>query len=319
MRATRDGFGEAILELAKSDERIIGLTADLTESTRMGEFSRQLPSRFWNVGVSEQNMVGVATGMSIEGFIPFATTYGVFLGRAWDQIRISVCITKANVKLVGTHAGVTVGADGGSAQALEDIAMLRALPNLTIVCPCDAVEAKKATLAIAQMVGPVYLRLSREPSAQVTTLRTPFVLGRAEILNSGKDVSIFACGTMVASALRAAKDLEKEKISVRIINVHTIKPIDKQTILASAKETGAVVVAEEHQMEGGLGSAVAETLALGLPTPMEQVAVAHSFGESGTAEGLLIKYKLTPNDIVRAVKRVLRRKKQKTNATSSKE
>lgn len=309
MKATRDGFGEAIVELAKGDERIVGLTADLTESTRMGTFSRQFPSRFWNVGISEQNMVGLAVGLSIEGYIPFASTYGVFLGRAWDQIRISVCMTKANVKLIGTHAGVTVGADGGSAQALEDIAMLRALPNLTIICPCDAIEAKKATVAIAQMIGPVYLRLSREPSSQVTSQGTPFVLGRAETLNPGKDVTIIACGTMIVSALHAAKELEKEKISARVINMHTIKPIDKQAILVAAKETGAVVVAEEHQMEGGLGSVIAETLALGLPTPMEQVAVAHSFGESGTAEGLLMKYKLAPNDIVRAVKRALKRKK----------
>lgn len=306
--ATRDGFGEALIALAKNNERIVALTADLTESTRLGVFARQFPDRFWNVGIAEQNMVGIAAGLATEGCIPFAATYGVFLGRAWDQIRISVCLNNANVKLVGSHAGVTVGADGASAQALEDIAMLRALPNMTIVCPCDAIEAKKATAAIAQMVGPAYLRLSREPSPIITQKSSPFVLGRAEILREGKDVTVVACGLMVSHALEAAEALQKEKVSVRVVNMHTIKPIDKQTLVDCAKETGVVVVAEEHQAVGGLFGAVAETLALHMPVPIEQVAMANSFGESGKADELLVKYKLTADDIVRAVKRVLRRK-----------
>lgn len=308
LAATRDGFGEALIALAKSDERIVALTADLTESTRLGVFARQFSNRFWNVGIAEQNMVGIAAGLAAEGFIPFVATYGVFLGRAWDQIRISVCLNHANVKLIGSHAGVTVGADGASAQALEDIAMLRALPNMTIVCPCDAVEAKKATAAIAQMVGPAYLRLSREPSPIMTQQSSPFVLGRAEILREGKDVTVVACGFMVSHALEAAEALQKEKVSVRIVNMHTIKPIDRQTLVDCAKETNAMVVAEEHQAIGGLFGAVAETLALHMPVPIEQVAVANSFGESGKADELVVKYKLTAHDIVRAVKRVLRRK-----------
>ncbi|MEK7457907.1 MAG: transketolase C-terminal domain-containing protein [Patescibacteria group bacterium] len=308
LTATRDGFGEALVALAKSDERIVALTADLTSSTRLGMFARQFPDRFWNVGIGEQNMVGIAAGLATEGFIPFAATYGVFLGRAWDQIRISVCLNGANVKLIGSHAGVTVGADGASAQALEDIAMLRALPNMTIVCPCDAIEAKKATAAIAQMVGPAYLRLSREPSPVITQKASPFVLGRAEVLREGKDVTVVACGLMVAKALEAAEALQKEKVSVRVINMHTIKPIDRQTLVDCAKETDAMVVAEEHQAVGGLFGAVAETLALHMPVPIEQVAVANSFGESGKADELLEKYKLMAHDIVRAVKRVMRRK-----------
>lgn len=308
LSATRDGFGEALVALAKNEEHIVALTADLTESVRLGLFAKQFPRRFWNVGIAEQNMVGIAAGLSVEGYIPFVATYGVFLGRAWDQIRISVCLNNANVKLVGSHGGVVTGADGGSAQALEDLAMLRALPHLTIVCPCDAIEAKKATAAIAQMTGPAYLRLSREKSPRITQERSPFVLGRAEILHNGKDVTIVGCGPILNEALTAVELLHKEKIEASLVNMHTIKPIDKQTLVECAKETGAVVVVEDHQIIGGLFGAVAETLALHHPVPVEQVGVAHTFSESGTAEELMKKYKLTAQDIVRAVKRVLRRK-----------
>lgn len=309
MLASRDGFGEALVELGKADDRIVGLCADLTDSTRMTAFAKQFPHRFWNVGIAEQNMVGMAAGLAMEGYIPFAATYGVFMGRAWDHIRVSVCINNANVKLVGTHGGVTVGADGATAQALEDIAMLRALPHLTIVCPCDAIEAKKATSALATMSGPAYLRLSREPSLTITSLHSPFLLGRAEMMHKGTDVTIIACGIMVEKALIAARTLVKEKISVRVLNMHTIKPIDKQSINDASRETGAIVVAEEHQAIGGLGAAVAEVLALMHPAPMEHVAMPNVFGESGSAQALLEKYKLTSDAIVRAVKRVLRRKK----------
>lgn len=307
--ATRDGFGEALVELAKADDRIVGLCGDLTSSVRMDAFAKQFPHRFWNVGIAEQNMVGMAAGLAMEGYIPFSATYGVFLGRAWDHIRVSVCINNANVKLIGTHAGVTVGADGATAQALEDIAMLRALPHLTIVCPCDAIEAKKATFALATMTGPAYLRLSREPSPVITQKHAPFVLGRAELLHEGNDVTVIACGSMVEKALVAAQLLAKEKISVRVLNMHTIKPIDRQSISDASRETGAIVVAEEHQAIGGLGAAVAEVLATLHPAPMEQVAMQNVFGESGLAQELVEKYKLTSDVIVRAVKRVLRRKK----------
>ncbi len=308
-QATRDGFSEAFVELAKADDRVVGLCADLTGSTRMDEFAKQFPHRFWNVGIAEQNMVGMAVGLAMEGFIPFVATYGVFMGRAWDHIRVSVCLNNANVKLIGTHSGITVGADGATAQALEDISMLRALPNLTFVCPCDAIEAKKATFALATMTGPTYLRLSRETSPIVTKQQAPFVLGRAECLHEGSDVTVIACGIMVEKALVAARVLAKEKISVRVLNVHTIKPIDKQSISDASRETGAIVVAEEHQAIGGLGAAVAEVLATLHPAPMEQVAMPNVFGESGSAQELLEKYKLTSDAIVRAVKRVLRRKK----------
>jgi len=309
LRATRDGFGEALLELGKADDRIVGMSADLTGSTRMDAFAHQFSHRYWNVGIAEQNMVSMAAGLAAEGYVPFAATYGVFMGRAWDQIRISVCINNANVKLVGSHTGIVTGADGATAQALEDIAMLRAFPNLTIVCPCDALEAKKATHAIAQMHGPVYLRLSRESSPTITLPKDPFVLGRAEVMHQGTDVTIIACGLMVAKALESAKQLAQEKISVRVLNMHTIKPIDKQSISDASRETGAIVVAEEHQVEGGLGSAIAEVLATLHPAPMEQVAVFHTFGQSGNAQELLEKYKLTSDAIVRAVRRVLKRKK----------
>ena len=305
----RDGFGSGLVKAAQLDNRILGLCADLTVSLRMDKFAKQFAQRFFNVGIAEQNMVSVAAGLAMEGLVPFAATYGVFMGRAWDQIRVSVCLNNLNVKLIGSHSGVTVGEDGATAQAFEDIAMLRALPNLTIVCPCDAVEAEKATVAIAGMQGPVYLRLTREKSAIVTTKHTPFVIGRAELLNMGKDVTVIACGEMVAEALFASISLKQQGISVRVLNMHTIKPIDKDAVISAAQETGAIVVAEDHQVYGGLGGAVAEVLVKHQPTPMEQVAMQDVFGESGEPKKLQEKFGLTAKGIEKTVMKVLKRKK----------
>ncbi len=308
-KATRDGFGEALVELGKTDSRIVVLTADLTGSTRVQAFGEKFPDRFFNVGIQEQNMVSMSAGLALAGLIPFAATYGVFLGRAWDQIRISVCLSNLNVKLIGTHAGVTVGADGASAQALEDIAMLRALPNMMIVCPCDAEEAKKTTLAIAQYKGPSYLRLSREGFADLTTKDSPFEIGRANVLKEGKDATLVGCGPILHQVMLAARQLDDEGISAEVINCHTIKPLDQKTLLTSLRKTGALVTIEEHQVAGGMGSAIIEMLVqheTGIP--VEMVGVRDSFGGSGTAQELLETYELSAPFIVRTAKRVLKRR-----------
>lgn len=309
-KAIREGFGEGLLDIARIDERIVAVCGDLTESLRMHEFAKQYPERFWNTGIMEQHMVSMAAGLALNGFVPFVGTYGVFQGRAWDQIRISVCLSNANVKLIGSHAGVNVGPDGASAQALEDIAMLRALPNLVIVAPCDAVEARKATIALAEMNGPVYMRFSRSADVVVTTDNTPFLLGRAEVFREGKDCVIFACGDMVYESLKAAEELEqKHRIFVKVLNVHTIKPLDAAAIQTAVKETGAVVVAEEHQQIGGLGSAIAELCARSFPVPMEFVGMNDEFGESGKTEELRKKYGFTAENILKKVLKVVKRKK----------
>ena len=309
-KAARDGFGEGLLAVARIDERIVALCADLTESLRMQDFAKHYPNRFWNVGIMEQHMVSMAAGMALNGYVPFVGTYGVFQGRAWDQIRVSVCLTQANVKLVGSHVGVNVGPDGASAQALEDLSLFRALPHLTIVAPCDAVEARKATIALAEMNGPAYLRFGRSADPIITTEETPFLLGRAEMMRDGNDCSIVACGAMVYEALKAAEELQvKDNLSVRVINMHTIKPIDVATIQLLAKETGAIVIAEEHQQFGGLGSAVAEVVVKFSPVPMEFVGMNDSFGESGTPEQLREKYGFSATAIRRKVLKVIKRKR----------
>ncbi|HZZ98399.1 MAG TPA: transketolase C-terminal domain-containing protein [Candidatus Saccharimonadia bacterium] len=309
--ATRDGFGIGLVEAARYHDKIVGMSADLTGSTRMSEFAKIFPKRFFNVGIAEQNMVGMAAGLALDGFTPFAASYGVFFGRAWDHIRIQVCLSNLNVKLVGTHAGLTVGADGATAQALEDISMLRALPSLTIVSPCDALEAKKAVLAIADMVGPVYLRLSREETPVITTERTPFVLGRPEIFATGKDLTIFSTGIMLNQALEAARTLEYAGVSAMVVNIHTIKPLEAKSIIPLIAKTCAAVVVEEHQIHGGLGSVLAEIFALNQPIPMEQVAVQDRFGQSGKGDELLKAYGLTAEKVVAAAKKVLQRKAAK--------
>ena len=311
MKATRDGFGEALLELGRENKKIVVLSGDLEDSTRAEYFKKEFPERFFNLGIAEQDVLGTAVGMSMDGLIPFVCSFAVFLtNRAYDIIRISVCYNNRNVKLIGSHAGLTVGPDGATAQCLEDFAITRVLPNLKVICPADAVEAKKATRMMAEVRGPVYMRLSRPPFPIITKDSDEFILGRANVMREGRDITVIACGLMVYEALQAAEILKKENIETRVINMHTIKPIDREIVIKSAQETGAIVTAEEHQINGGLGSAVAEVLARNFPVPIEMVAVNDTFGESGESEELLQKYHLKDIDIVDAVKRVIARKKK---------
>ncbi len=306
----RNGFGEGLVIAGEENPNVVGLCADLTESTRMEAFKKKFPERFVEVGVAEQNLVTVASGMAHEGKIPFTSSYATFSpGRNWEQIRTTICYNNQPVKIVGSHAGISVGPDGATHQALEDIALMRVLPNMVVVVPADSIEAKKATIAIAKNGKPSYLRLSRDKVPVITTENSPFEIGKAEVLNQGKDVSIIACGQMVYMALQVAKELEEEKISVRVINCHTIKPLDTKTILAAAEETGAIVTAEEHQIAGGLGGAVAEVVSESYPVPIKRIGIEDSFGESGTTAELMKKYSLTKENIKKAVLEVLRSKK----------
>jgi len=309
-RATRDGFGEGLVQAAKSDPAVVGLCADVTESTRMNLFQEAFPDRFVQLGVHEQLLVALGAGLALAGKVPFVAAYAVFSpGRAWEQVRTNVCVNDANVKIVGAHAGVTVGPDGATHQALEDIAIMRVLPNMKVVVPCDAVEARKATLAAAKLAGPVYLRLGREKTPTLTTEATPFEIGRVVSLRQGRDAAIVACGIMVYEALVAAEELAKEGVDCAVLDCHTIKPLDEDALVAAAERCGAMVTAEEHQVAGGLGSAVAECLAARRPVPMEFVGVHDRFGESGTAAELTRHFGLTSTDIKQAVKKAISRKK----------
>ncbi|MGD9129102.1 MAG: transketolase C-terminal domain-containing protein [Candidatus Woesebacteria bacterium] len=314
-QATRDGFGDALVQAAEKNQNIVALSADLTSSLRLTAFEEKFPKRLIQVGVAEQNLMGVAAGLALGGKVPFATSYAVFNpGRNWDQLRVSVCYSNLNVKVVGGHAGVNTGADGASHQALEDIALTRVLPNMTVVVPCDYQEACKATAAIAKFTGPAYLRLNREKTLDITTENTPFEIGKAVTLRQGTDATIIACGTMVAEALLAAEELAKQNINLRVINLHTIKPIDKQAIIQVANETGAIITAEDHQIMAGMGSAVAEVLVqaqgreVSKLIPVEMVAVKDSFTESGNAKELMHKYEIDKNAIMKAVNKVLEKK-----------
>ncbi len=307
--ATRDGYGQALVELGRKDAGVVVLTADLSESTRSHFFQKEFPERFFEVGVAEQNLMGVAAGLALSGKIVFVSSYAVFSpGRNWDQLRVSVCYSQANVKIAGCHAGITVGPDGATHQALEDIAITRSLPNLVVLCPADAMEARKATLAAAQHNGPVYVRFSREPSPLFLSDDAPFEIGKAVKLREGRDVSIFATGPLVYEALIAAEKLSREHISVEVINNPSIKPLDEKTLLASARKTHAVITVEEHQVAGGFGSAVAEAFVQNYLVPMEMVGMPNRFGESGRAAELLEKYGMTHRHIIAAVKKVLARK-----------
>ena len=309
MKATRDGFGEALLQLGRENKDIVVLSGDLEDSTRAEYFKKEFPDRFFNLGISEQDIAGTAAGLSKTGLVPFICSFAAFWANAFGVFRVSVCYNKCNVKIVGTHSGISVGPDGATAQALEDIAAMRVLPNMSVVCPADAYEAAKATKAIAAIGGPVYLRLGREAVPFVTDKDKPFVFGKADVLREGADAAIIACGHMVFESLNAAEKLSREGIEARVINMHTVKPADKEMIIKAAKETGAIVTAEDHQANGGLGGAVAEILACGCPAPVEMVAVRDTFGESGTGEELLEKYGLKDVDIVNAVKKAVSRKK----------
>ncbi len=307
-KATRDGFGDGILELGRTNPNVVALTADLAGSLKLDNFIKEFPERFIQVGIAEANMIGISAGLAIGGKIPYATSFANFAtGRVYDQIRQSVAYSDKNVKICASHAGLTLGEDGATHQILEDLAMMRNLPNMTVINPCDYAQTKAATIAIADHHGPVYLRFGR-PAWPMFTDNLPFVIGKALTLRDGKDVTIFATGHLVWHALEAAKQLETEGVSCEVVNIHTIKPLDTAAIIESVKRTGAVVSAEEHQMNGGLGSAIAEVLAKNLPTPQEFVGVNDSFGESGTPDELLAKYGLGIVDVVAAVKKVLTRK-----------
>lgn len=303
---TRNGFGEALAELGEENKNIVGLCADLTESTRMHLFRDKFPERFVEVGVAEQNLMGVAAGMALEGKIPFAASYAVFSpGRNWDQIRVSVCYSQTNVKIVGGHAGLSVGPDGATHQALEDIAITRVLPNMTVVVPCDYIEAQKATRAIAEHIGPSYIRLSRAGFPSFTTEDTSFTLGKAEVFREGTDITVIACGVMVYEALQAAEMATQEGISVEVINSHTIKPLDEETIVESAQKTGKVITVEEHQTTGGLGSAVAEVLSEKHPVTIKRIGMPDKFGESGEPEELLAHYGLSAQSIKDSISQLI--------------
>ena len=306
---TRDGFGEELVALGKTNPNIVVTSGDLEDATRAEYFKKEFPDRFFNLGITEQDVVGTAAGLSTQGYVAFATSFAVFLtNRAYDMIRLDVCYNNTNVKVVCSHAGVTVGEDGASAQCLEDFAIMRVLPNMRVICPVDYVEAKKATRAITEADGPFYMRTSRAPLPILTKESDPFIIGKANILRPGKDVTVIACGAMVSEAMAAAEKLKSEGLDARVINMHTIKPIDVEAIVLAAKETGAIVTAEEHQIYGGLGSAVAEVLAQHAPVPVEMVAVKDSFGESGTPAQLLAHYGLKDVNIIEAVKKVIKRK-----------
>jgi len=310
MIPTRDGFGEGLVELGKTDKNVVVLSADLTDSTRAAWFKKDFPDRFFGLGVAEQDMIGFAAGLALEGKTPFACTFGVFAsGRCWDQVRISVAYMKLNVKIVGTHGGISVGPDGATHQALEEIALMRILPNMTVIVPCDSIEAKKATIAAAKAKGPVYLRLGRSGVPMMTKLEDSFVIGKSMTLREGKDVAIFACGQMVSEGAKACDILEKEGIKARLVNMHTVKPIDRLAIIKAAKETGAIVTAEEHTVMGGFGSAIAEVVSGEWPVPVRMVGVKDRFGQSGEPDELFKYFGLTADDIVKAAKEAILLKK----------
>jgi transketolase len=311
MMPTRDGFGRGLIRLGADNKDVVVLSADLTESTRAAWFQKNHPERFFGMGVAEQDMIGTAAGLALMGKIPFACTFGVFAsGRAWDQIRISVAYMGLNVKIVGTHAGISVGPDGATHQALEEIALMRVLPNMTVVEPCDAIEAEKATIEAAGVNGPVYLRLSRAPVPVITKDKDPFRIGKANVMREGRDLTIFACGQMVYEAMIACNELEKEDISARLVNLHTPKPIDRDVVVKAARETDAIVTVEEHTILGGMGSAVAEVVADAHPVPVKMVGVRDMFGVSGEPAELFEYFGLKSKNIITAAKEALAMKRK---------
>lgn len=307
---TRSGFGEALHELGKINPDVIALVADLTGSLKMDAFAKDFPDRFIQVGIAEANMIGIASGLAIGGKIPFTGTFANFsTGRVYDQIRQSVAYSNKNVKICASHAGITLGEDGATHQIMEDIGLMKMLPNMVVINPCDFNQTKAATHAIAAHVGPVYLRFGRPKVPTFIPEDTRFEIGKALMLSEGTDVSIFATGHLVWKALQAAAILEEKGISAEIINIHTIKPLDAQAVIASVMKTGCVVTAEEHMMNGGLGDSIAQLLCRKLPAPVEMVAVNDHFGESGTPDELMKKFGLEAENIVDAAIRVISRKK----------
>jgi transketolase len=307
---TRSGFGVGLHELGKQNENVVGLCADLTGSLKMDAFKKDFPERFFQVGIAEANMMGLAAGMTIGGKIPFTGTFANFsTGRVYDQIRQSIAYSGKNVKICASHAGVTLGEDGATHQILEDIGMMRMLPGMTVIVPCDYNQTRLATLALGKHIGPAYLRFGRPSWPIFTAADRPFTIGKADKMIEGKDVTIFACGHLVWNAIEAEEKLAAEGISAEVINIHTIKPLDVEAILESVQKTKCAVTCEEHQINGGLGDAVAQVLGRHLPMPLEMVAVNDSFGESGTPTQLLKKYGLGSDNIIEAVKKAIQRKK----------
>ena len=308
--ATREAYGKALAALANTNENVVVLDADLSKSTKTADFKAVAPERFFNMGIAEGNMMGVAAGLSTCGKVPFVSTFAMFAaGRAFEQIRNSICYPKLNVKVCATHAGLTVGEDGASHQAIEDISLMRSVPNMVVINPADDIETEAAIKAVAEMEGPCYVRLGRMAVSRVNDeANYNFVIGKGITLAEGNDVAIIATGIMVEAALEAKEELAKEGINARVINIHTIKPIDEELIIKAAKETGVIVTAEEHSVIGGLGSAVAEVVSENCPVPVLRVGVKDTFGESGKPNELLEKYGLTSNDIVNKVKEVIKKK-----------
>jgi len=307
---TRDGYGLGLVEAGRNDKNVVVLCADLTESTRSLGFKQKFPDRFVQLGVSEQSLAAIAAGMAMAGKVPFISSYAAFSpGRNWEQIRTTIALNDTNVKIAGAHAGVSVGPDGATHQMTEDLAIMRVLPNMRVISPCDAVEAKKATLAAAKLIGPAYIRFAREKSPVFTTTKTPFRIGRAETFRFGSDVTIIATGPLLYEALVAAETLSKRGIEARVLNVHTVKPLDARAIVQAAKQTGAIVTLEEAQMAGGLGGAVCETIAAHAPVPVERMGMADRFGESGEPSQLLEGFGLTAPYVVLAIERAMRRKR----------
>lgn len=309
--ATREAYGKALAELANVNENIVVLDADLSKSTKTADFKAVCEERFFNMGIAESNMMGVAAGLSTCGKIPYVSTFAMFAaGRAFEQIRNSICYPKLNVKICATHAGLTVGEDGASHQAIEDLSLMRSIPNMTVICPADAIETAAAIKAISEYNGPCYVRLGRAAVNIINDKNTyEFKIGKGVTLADGNDVTIIATGIMVDVALEAKEELNKEGINARVINIHTLKPIDKEILVKAAKETGAIVTVEEHNVIGGLGSAVAEVLTEEIPVPVIKVGVQDVFGESGLPDQLLKAYGLTANNVVEKVKKAISLKK----------
>lgn len=306
-KPTRDGFGEGLLELGKTHPHVVALSGDLEDSARAIWFKQKHPERFFSVGIAEQDMIGAAAGLAMAGKVPFACSFAQFVtGKTLEQLRMAVCYQRLNVKVVGSHGGLSVGADGATAEALEEFTHMRALPFMTVIAPCDALEAKRATIACADYPGPVFLRLGRAPQEIITKPSDPFTIGRANLMRQGEDVTVIACGLMVQHSLQAAERLSGEGVSVRVVNMHTIKPLDAEAVAAAARETGAIVTVEEHTVIGGLGGAVAEVVVQTHPVPMRFVGIQDRFGTSGDPAQLLKAFHLMPEDIAAAVRDVLR-------------
>ena len=306
---TRSGFGEGLLEAAKRNPKVVGLCADLIGSLKMDAFQKEFPERFFQIGIAEANMIGIAAGLSIGGMVPFTGTFANFsTARVYDQIRQVVSYSNKNVKICASHAGITLGEDGATHQTLEDIGMMKMLPNMTVIVPCDFNQTKAATIAVAEHEGPVYLRFGRPKVANFTPADEPFVIGKAQMMQEGTDVTIFACGHLVWKAVQALPILKEMGINAELINIHTIKPLDVEAVLESAKKTGCVVTAEEHQINGGLFDSISQVLSRNCPTPIEAVAIFDEYGQSGTPDELMKHYHLDTEDIVEAAKKAVARK-----------